>query len=103
MREVKQEEIMRDHGDMIRVMETAILRNVELRICKNIMMNRRGQAKKGACGEPQVGNEPQMSEWSNPHGKGHAPYTEHIGIRGEPPELKHLSRARKRNQPRYRK
>ena len=48
MREVKQEEIMRDHGDMIRVMETAILRNVELRICKNIMMNRRGQAKKGA-------------------------------------------------------
>ena len=26
-----------------------------------------------------------------------------IGIRGEPPELKHLSRARKRNQPRFRK
>ena len=24
-----------------------------------------------------------------------------IGIRGEPPELKHLSRARKRNQPRF--
>ena len=26
-----------------------------------------------------------------------------IGVRGEPPELKHLSRARKRNQPRFRK
>ena len=26
-----------------------------------------------------------------------SPYTEYIGIRGEPPELKHLSRARKRN------
>ena len=25
-----------------------------------------------------------------------------IGIRGEPPELKHLSRARKRHQPRFR-
>ena len=25
-----------------------------------------------------------------------------IGVRGEPPELKHLSRARKRNQPRFR-
>ena len=30
-------------------------------------------------------------------------YTEYIGIRREPPELKHLSRARKRNQPRFRK
>ena len=30
-------------------------------------------------------------------------YTESIGICGEPPELKHLSRARKRNQPRFRK
>ena len=29
-------------------------------------------------------------------------YTEYIGIGGEPPELKHLSRARKRNQPRFR-
>ena len=26
-----------------------------------------------------------------------------IGVRGEPPELKHLSRARKRNQQRFRK
>ncbi len=26
-----------------------------------------------------------------------------IGVRGEPPELKHLSRARKRHQPRFRK
>ena len=32
-----------------------------------------------------------------------ATYTEYIGICGEPPELKHLSRARKRNQPRFRK
>ena len=30
-------------------------------------------------------------------------YGESIVIRGEPPELKHLSRARKRNQPRFRK
>ena len=30
-------------------------------------------------------------------------YTEYIGIRGEPPELKHLSRERKRNQTRFRK
>ena len=29
-------------------------------------------------------------------------YTEYIGICGEPPELKHLSRARKRNQLRFR-
>ena len=29
-------------------------------------------------------------------------YGEYIAIRGEPPELKHLSRARKRNQPRFR-
>ena len=29
-------------------------------------------------------------------------YTEYIGIRGEPPELKHLSRGRKRNQTRFR-
>ena len=28
--------------------------------------------------------------------------TESIGYGGEPPELKHLSRARKRNQPRFR-
>ena len=27
---------------------------------------------------------------------------EYIVVRGEPPELKHLSRARKRNQPRFR-
>ena len=31
------------------------------------------------------------------------PYTEFIGMRREPPELKHLSRARKRHQPRFRK
>ena len=30
-------------------------------------------------------------------------HTESIGMSGEPPELKHLSRARKRNQPRFRK
>ena len=29
-------------------------------------------------------------------------YTESIGVWGEPPELKHLSRARKRHQPRFR-
>ena len=30
--------------------------------------------------------------------EGYVTYTEYIGIGGEPPELKHLSRARKRNQ-----
>ena len=34
--------------------------------------------------------------------KNHETYTEYIGIRGEPPELKHLSRERKRNQTRFR-
>ena len=33
--------------------------------------------------------------------EGQPPYTESIGIRGEPPELKHLSRARKRHQQRF--
>ena len=32
-----------------------------------------------------------------------AVHTEHIGMHREPPELKHLSRARKRHQPRFRK
>ena len=31
------------------------------------------------------------------------PALNQIGVGGEPPELKHLSRARKRNQPRFRK
>ena len=34
--------------------------------------------------------------------KNHGTYTEYIGIRGEPRELKHLSTVRKRNQPRFR-
>ena len=32
----------------------------------------------------------------------HHPALNKIGVGGEPPELKHLSRARKRNQPRFR-
>ena len=36
----------------------------------------------------------EKSGWS----KIQSSYTEYIGIGGEPPELKHLSRARKRNQ-----
>ena len=31
----------------------------------------------------------------------HVPVTEHIGYRGEPPELKHLSRERKRKKHRF--
>ena len=34
--------------------------------------------------------------------KNHVTYTESIGIRGEPGELKHLSTRRKRNQTRFR-
>ena len=44
--------------------------------------------------------DPEISEWGNPPVK--VTYTESIGVRGEPPELKHLSRARKRHQPRFR-
>ena len=33
----------------------------------------------------------------------YATYSEYIAVRREPPELKHLSRARKRHQPRFRK
>ena len=33
----------------------------------------------------------------------HVPYTESIGIRGEPGELKHLSSRRKRKKDRFRK
>ena len=40
----------------------------------------------------------EQSGWSHVQ----SPCTESIGVRGEPPELKHLSRARKRNQPRFR-
>ncbi len=32
----------------------------------------------------------------------HVTYSEYIAVCGEPPELKHLSRARKRNQKRFR-
>ena len=35
--------------------------------------------------------------------KPQSPYTEYIGIRGEPAELKHLSRRRKRKKHRFRK
>ena len=34
--------------------------------------------------------------------KNHGTCTEHIGVRGEPRELKHLSTGRKRNQTRFR-
>ena len=40
----------------------------------------------------------EQSGWSHVQSS----YTEFIGVWGEPPELKHLSRARKRNQPRFR-
>ena len=36
-------------------------------------------------------------------GNTHVPCAESIGAWGEPPEVKHLSRARKRHQPRFRK
>ena len=50
-----------------------------------------------------MGFDPQISEWSNPHGvMSMYPVLNKIGTGGEPPELKHLSRARKRNQPRFR-
>ena len=42
--------------------------------------------------------EPEMSEWGNPRGgQARASYGEHILIRREPGELKHLSTRRKRN------
>ena len=52
----------------------------------------------------QIAIDPQISEWGNPAVviDGHRMVNK-IVIRGEPPELKHLSRARKSNQPRFRK
>ena len=47
--------------------------------------------------------DPEISEWGNPARGVVSTYDEYIVIRGEPPELKHLSRARKRHQPRFRK
>ena len=48
--------------------------------------------------------DPQISEWGNPHGFiSMYPVLNQIGAGRELPELKHLSRARKRHQPRFRK
>ena len=49
-----------------------------------------------------MGFDPWISEWGNPMEQYPSTMTEYIGHGGEPPELKHLSRARKRNQPRFR-
>ena len=48
--------------------------------------------------------DPEISECGNTHGV-IAVYLilNQIGMRGERPELKHLSRGRKRHQPRFRK
>ena len=55
----------------------------------------RGAANKRLSADIRMGQPAYCHEY--------APYTEYIGVWGEPPELKHLSRVRKRNQPRYRK
>lgn len=61
---------------------------------------RRGSLRK-ASGSRQTDFDPEMSEWGNPAIIRWLPYTEYIGVRGEPGELKHLSTLRKRNQPRF--
>lgn len=61
---------------------------------------KRGSLRK-ASGSRQTDFDPEMSEWGNPAIIRWLPYTEYIGVRGEPGELKHLSTLRKRNQPRF--
>src|SRR3978361_990812 len=51
-------------------------------------------------GEPRAGFDPKISEWGNPSAR--RSYSEYIGIRGKPGELKHLSTRRKRHQQRFR-
>ena len=92
--------------------------NFKLEICPH----EKGQATKGARGMPWH-QEPKKDVTSCDKLRGGAhiryirrfpngetrqsntlsAYVEYIGVCGEPPELKHLSRARKRNQPRFRK
>ena len=52
-------------------------------------------------GELYAGFDPKISEWENPT-LYELLYTEFIGIKSEPGELKHLSNRRKRNQLRFR-
>ena len=55
---------------------------------------------RNASGSLQTSFDPEVSEWGNPPDISQVSYTEYIGVRGEPGELKHLSTQRKRNQPR---
>ena len=50
----------------------------------------RGSLRK-ATGSWQTSFDPDISEWGNPPDLGRVSYTEYIGVRGEPGELKHLS------------
>ena len=81
-------------------------------------LNRRGQAKKSARGMPWhqeptkdviscdklrgAANEHRSVDFRMGKPTARYPILNKIGIGGEPPELKHLSRARKRHQPRFR-
>ena len=71
--------------------------------CLGTRSRRRTQQSAISHGESKADIDPWISEWGNPHrGKPVQPMVNKIVIGGEPPELKHLSRARKRNQPRFR-
>ena len=67
-------------------------------------IDRRRRTRKAAIsfGELLTGFDPEISEWGNPPVIRQVSFTEYIGKRGEPGELKHLSTPRKRNQPRFR-
>ena len=72
--------------------------------CLGTRSRRRTQQSAICYGESKADVDPWISEWGNPAEVSLSPYGKDasIAIRREPPELKHLSRARKRNQPRFR-
>jgi hypothetical protein len=47
-------------------------------------------------GELQASYDPGISEWGNPADSSRLFYSEYIGVKSEPAELKHLSKQRKR-------
>ena len=70
--------------------------------CLGAKSRRRTRSTAKSFGEPQAGNDPKISEWGNPaeaifrHGA-----LNKIGASGQPAELKHLSKRRKRKKTRF--
>ena len=70
--------------------------------CLGAKSRRRTRSTAKSFGEPQAGYDPEISEWGNPaevifrHGA-----LNKIGASGQPAELKHLSKRRKRKKTRF--